>query len=372
MKYLLLKLRKSMMLVEIMLLIVGIYYFYNNAWYLKTEEKMLAFTGIAFFLACVFFDKTIYCKICEPAIKSFSDGMNREIGLNATSNDARNDSRNVTLFIDLKSKKEENETKEKLIANSEQSAEFLKLQEMEEILKKQFMELEEMKSVSRLARGLAMDLNNDLSVIIGYASIAIHCIEPNHSLSPYFSAILKAGISSGNTIKQFLGFNDKEAIDLNKTAEQTIVMFRQAIGENINLDWKPMPSLWQVNLSKPKINQILTILLLNARNAIQGMGKIIIETDNIVFNSNETNLSDSLAGEYVMISVADNGCGMGKDIIEHIFEPFFSIERQCKRLRLGGLAMVREIVNQNAGLISVHSEPGKGSTFKIYFPRYIK
>jgi len=159
-------------------------------------------------------------------------------------------------------------------------------------------------------------------------------------------------------------------LDLNKTVEGMLSMLRRLIGENIDLAWLPGAGVWQIKVDPSQIDQILTNLCVNAMDAIEGVGKITIETENTTFD--EARCADHpgfSTGEYVLLAVNDNGCGMDKETLDRLFEPFFTTKEMDKGTGLG-LAMVYGIVKQNSGFINVYSEPGLGTAFKVYLPRY--
>jgi two-component system cell cycle sensor histidine kinase/response regulator CckA len=146
-------------------------------------------------------------------------------------------------------------------------------------------------------------------------------------------------------------------------------MLSRLIGEDIDLAWMPGHNLWQIKMDPSQIDQILANLAVNARDAIAGVGKVTIETHNITFDETYcTEHSGFSPGQYVILAVSDDGVGMGKGILEHLFEPFFTTKELGKGTGLG-LATVYGIVKQNNGFIDVYSEPGEGTTFKIYLPR---
>jgi CheY-like chemotaxis protein len=148
-------------------------------------------------------------------------------------------------------------------------------------------------------------------------------------------------------------------------------MLRRLLGEDIDIAGLPGSGLWPVKIDPAQIDQVLANLSINARDAIAGVGKVTIETENAVFDEAYcTAHMDFVPGEYVMLAVSDDGCGMGEDVLDHLFEPFFTTKGLGEGTGLG-LATVYGIVKQNEGFINVYSEPGKGSTFKIYFSRHV-
>jgi len=159
-------------------------------------------------------------------------------------------------------------------------------------------------------------------------------------------------------------------LDLNDNVENTLKLLRRLIGEDIDLAWAPEVGLQPVKMDPVQVTQILTNLCVNARDAIAGVGKVTIETGNAAFD--EAYCADHAGfapGEYVLLAVSDDGCGMGTEILDRIFEPFFTSKSVNQGSGLG-LATVYGIVKQNNGFINVYSEPGNGTTFKIYIPRF--
>ena len=248
-------------------------------------------------------------------------------------------------------------------------------EEEKEKLRSQLIQAQKMESIGRLAGGVAHDFNNMLGIILGFTELALEDIEPEHSLYESLKGIEKAANRSADLTRQLLAFARKQTIaprvlDINDTVSGMLKMVRRLIGEDINLIWMPGAKLWPVLIDPAQLDQIIANLCVNARDAIKGVGKITILTENITFDTNlNVYNADFKAGEYVKISVIDDGCGMEKDVKEHLFEPFFTTKEIGKGTGLG-LATVYGIVRQNNGFINVYSEPGMGSTFKIYLPRF--
>ena len=243
-------------------------------------------------------------------------------------------------------------------------------------LEDQLFQAQKMESIGRLAGGVAHDYNNMLSVIIGYSEMAMEKSRSDESLLSDLREILKAAQHSTDITRQLLAFARQQTIapkvlDLNDTVASTLKMLRRLIGEDIDLTWHPGANLWPIHIDPTQVDQILANLFVNARDAISGVGKITIETENVKIDEGY-GLSDpeSLPGEYVMVAVSDDGIGMEREILDDIFEPFFTTKGIGKGTGLG-LATVYGIVKQNNGFINVYSEPGKGTSFKIYLPHYI-
>ena len=240
----------------------------------------------------------------------------------------------------------------------------------------QLLQAQKMESVGRLAGGIAHDFNNMLGVILGHTELALLQADENHDLYSDLKEIQTAAKRSADITKQLLAFARKQTIsprqlDLNTTVERMLNMLHRLIGENIDLVWQPAAHLWSVKLDPSQIDQILANLCINARDAISGVGKLTIETGNKSFD--EVYCSEHhgfIPGDFVLLAVSDNGCGMDEDILENLFEPFFTTKETGKGTGLG-LATVYGIVKQNNGFINVYSEPGQGSSFKIYLPRLV-
>lgn len=242
-------------------------------------------------------------------------------------------------------------------------------------VEQQLFQAQKMESVGRLAGGVAHDFNNILMVIQTYSHLCLMEADPAEPSYSFLNEIGKATRRAADLTRQLLSFARKQAIapkvvDLNDTVEGMLKMLQRMIGEDVQLIWQPAESLWKVNMDPSQIDQILANLCVNARDAIDNIGRIIIKTDKLRFDENNcAEHPDLKAGEYVLISVSDNGCGMDKETMEKIFEPFFTTKGAHQGTGLG-LAMVYGIVKQNNGTIEVFSELGEGSTFRIYLPRF--
>lgn len=249
-------------------------------------------------------------------------------------------------------------------------------EEKQNNLTKQLAQAQKLESVGRLAGGVAHDFNNMLSVIIGYAELAALKANPSRVLEDdELREILKAARRATDITQQLLAFARQQTIapkviDLNETIERTLRMLRRLIGENIDLAWLPGSALWLVKMDTGQIDQILANLCVNARDAIADVGRIAIETQNIAFDERYCkDHEDLIPGEFVQLSVSDTGCGIAAEIQDKVFEPFFTTKGQGRGTGLG-LATVYGIVKQNNGFINIYSEPGQGTTLRIYLPRH--
>jgi CheY-like chemotaxis protein len=186
--------------------------------------------------------------------------------------------------------------------------------------------------------------------------------------------IHKAATRSADLTRQLLAFARKQTIDpkmidLNDTIEGMLKMLGRLIGENIELSWQPEANLWPIKMDPSQVDQMLANLCVNARDAIPGIGKVTIETGNATFDEIYCQSHDGFTpGDYTMIAISDNGSGMDEETLENIFEPFFTSKSMGEGTGLG-LSTVYGIVKQNNGFINVNSEPGLGTTFRIYLPR---
>ncbi len=245
-----------------------------------------------------------------------------------------------------------------------------------EKLQYQLIQAQKMESVGRLAGGVAHDFNNMLSVIIGNAELALGDVSPGDKLQTRLEEILKAAGRSRAITRQLLAFARQQTIeprvlDLNTTVESMLKMLHRLIGEDINLAWRPGNDLWPIKIDPSQVDQVLANLCVNARDAISGVGKIVIETRNVIFDQQYCKDHPGFTtGQFVMLAVSDDGRGLDRETIKYIFEPFFTTKGQSHGTGLG-LSMVYGIVKQNKGFINVYSEPGQGSTFKIYLPRHV-
>jgi PAS domain S-box-containing protein len=241
-------------------------------------------------------------------------------------------------------------------------------------LQEQLLQAQKMDTIGRLAGGVAHDFNNMLTVICNYSEMSLSEIEEAHPLRKRLAAIHKAALHSSDLTRQLLAFARKQVtapqiLDLNETITGMLKMLKRLIGENIELQWKPTPEIWPVTMDPTQVGQVLANLAVNARDAIAGTGHLLIATENLTVDqaycAGRINFSP---GDYVALTVSDSGCGMTGEVMTHIFEPFFTTKGEGQGTGLG-LATVHGIVYQNDGLIHAYSEPGQGTTFRIYLPR---
>lgn len=251
-----------------------------------------------------------------------------------------------------------------------------KLSEMErERLQAQLLQSQKMEAVGQLAGGVAHDFNNMLQAILGYIGLVQDETDPESTLGQYLEEAHRAAERSANLTRQLLAFARKQTVapvvlDLNESVESMLKMLRRLIGEDIELRWRPHSGLWPVKMDPAQIDQVLANLCVNARDAIRGVGTITIETGQAVLDEARCREHGETApGDYVLLEVTDDGCGMDPETLDKVFEPFFTTKGLGEGTGLG-LATVYGIVKQNDGFVEVYSEPGEGTRFKVYLPRY--
>ena len=243
-----------------------------------------------------------------------------------------------------------------------------------ETLQEQLTQAQKMESVGRLAGGVAHDFNNMLGVIIGHAELAMDQLDPASPAYEDLMEVRKAAQRSADLTRQLLAFARQQTsapkvIDLNKTIGIMQNMIQRLIGEDIQLVFVPDEHLYPVKIDPSQVDQILANLCVNSRDAIKGVGRIVIETQNVVLDDEYcAHHAGCTSGDHVMLVVSDDGCGIEKEDFNKLFEPFFTTKKIGEGTGLG-LSTVYGIVKQNNGSIEVYSEPGQGALFKIYFPR---
>ncbi|MDD2271496.1 MAG: transporter substrate-binding domain-containing protein [Desulfuromonadaceae bacterium] len=241
-------------------------------------------------------------------------------------------------------------------------------------LERQLQHAQKMESVGRLAGGVAHDFNNMLTVILCHAHLGLMRLEPANPVQADLQEIINTAERSAALTRQLLAFARKQTIaprvlDLNEIISGMLRMLQRLIGENITLTWQPAEELWQTKVDPSQIDQILANLCVNASDAILDTGRITIGTSNSIIDAEycQTN-REATPGEYVHLCVSDDGFGMDRETLTHIYEPFYTTKDLGKGTGLG-LATVYGAVKQNNGFINVYSKPGLGTTFSIYLPR---
>jgi len=234
------------------------------------------------------------------------------------------------------------------------------------------MHAQKMEAVGTLAGGIAHDFNNMLQVILGYSDISLVLAATQPALKENLIAIKKAAKRSADLTYQLLAFARQQtitavAVNLSRAVPRMLRLMRRVVGEDIRLTWEPKEPLWTMLIDPLQLDQILANVLVNARDAIAGPGKIVLSARNVPAGT----ASGPTAGIFrdsVVLEVTDNGCGMEEAVQSRIFEPFFTTREPGTGSGLG-LATVYGIVTQNGGTIHVQSEPGRGTSLAMYFPK---
>ncbi len=241
-------------------------------------------------------------------------------------------------------------------------------------LERQFQQAQKMESIGQLAGGIAHDFNNLLTAILGYAELAEERVPSDEITRGYLLNITNAAERAANLTRQLLAFARRQIIepkvvDLNEMIPEIDKLLRRLIGEDIELVTLTTSPLGLVKVDPGQMEQVLINLAVNARDAMPEGGKLTIETQNVILDEEYARHHPEVtAGEHVMMAVTDTGTGMDACVLAHIFEPFFTTKEPGKGTGLG-LATCHGIVKQNSGHIWVYSEPGHGTTFKVYLPR---
>jgi PAS domain S-box-containing protein len=240
-------------------------------------------------------------------------------------------------------------------------------------LEQQLRQSQKMEAVGRLAGGIAHDFNNLLMVISGYSEFLLDRLGPDPALRAPAQEIAGAAARATSLTRQLLAFSRKQMLapkilDLNGVVTENLKMLTRVIGEDIDLVMIPAATLGAVRADSGQIEQVIMNLAVNARDAMPSGGKLTIETSNLSLDQEHARfLPPLIPGNYVMLAISDTGAGMDSETQSRIFEPFFTT-KGTKGTGLG-LSTVYGIVKQSGGYIWVSSEPGKGTTFKIYLPR---
>ena len=243
-------------------------------------------------------------------------------------------------------------------------------------MEQQLRQAQKLEAIGRLAGGIAHDFNNVLSVILSYTVFIDEALEPGEPMRDDVGEIRAAALRATDLTKQLLAFSRQQAmqpkiIDLNQVVAGSEKMLRRLLGADVALTVLPFVGLWKVKVDPSQFDQVLMNLAINARDAMPSGGKLVIETQNVNLDEDYARMHHGVTpGAYVKLAITDNGVGMDRDTQARIFEPFFTTKEKDKGTGLG-LATVFGIIKQSGGHIWLYSEPGHGTTFKVYLPRTV-
>ena len=241
-------------------------------------------------------------------------------------------------------------------------------------LEEQLHQSQKMEAICRLAGGMAHDFNNILTPIMGYSQLAINALPPDNPVQNDLQEIRKAAESAVAMVRQLSVFSKRQPenpqiVNLNQMLLNMDQMVRRLVGDQIKLVTLPGPDLGLVKIDPGQFEQVIVNLVVNARDAMPGGGKLILETSNVTLTQDYVyQHSGMVPGEYVMLAVSDTGIGMTKEVRTHLFEPFFTTKGMSSGTGMG-LSSAYGIIRQSNGYVLVYSEVGHGTTFKIYLPR---
>jgi PAS domain S-box-containing protein len=241
-------------------------------------------------------------------------------------------------------------------------------------LEDQLRRAQRLESVGQLTGGVAHDFNNLLTVILGNAEVLAEDLAGNPQLEVMAQVVMEAAQRGADLTQRLLAFARKQAlvpqaVDVNQLVAGMSAMLRRTLGEHIRIAFAPAPELWSALVDPAQLDNTLLNLCLNARDAMPQGGRLLIETDNVQLDAADAQRQpDVQPGPYVMLSVSDTGTGIPPELLGRVFEPFFTTKEKGKGTGLG-LAMTYGFVKQSGGHVSIKSQPGLGTTVRLYLPR---
>jgi PAS domain S-box-containing protein len=234
---------------------------------------------------------------------------------------------------------------------------------------------ERMQAAGKLAGGVAHEVNNMMTGVIGFSEFLLRSLDPEDPRRADVEEVIKAGTRAADVTRQLLAFTRQQflrpqVVQVNAAILEMEKMLRRSLGEDKLLELKLAPDAGPLRADRGQLEQVLINLVLNARDAMGGHGRVTIETANSLWDTSYAQRHEGVdipLGRYVMLAVSDTGCGMERDVLARIFEPFFTTKPVGQGTGLG-LSTVYGIVKQSGGFVWVYSEPGEGSVFKVYLP----
>jgi two-component system, cell cycle sensor histidine kinase and response regulator CckA len=247
----------------------------------------------------------------------------------------------------------------------------------EKALGAKFAQSQKMEAVGKLAGGIAHDFNNVLTAIIGFSDLLMTSHRPGDHAYKNIQNIRSSANHAAGLVKQLLAFSRRQTLttktlQLNEVVTDLSVILNRLLGENVELKIKSGRDIWPVRADQNQLNQVIINLAVNARDAMPEGGRLTVRTRNVTERESQRRASQGMAiGQYVMFEVEDTGTGMTPEVLKNIFEPFFTTKDIGKGTGLG-LSTVYGIIKQTGGYVFAESEPGIGTTFQVYLPRYIE
>lgn len=298
------------------------------------------------------------------------------LGLNQTYHFIRQDQSATWINLTITPVSISSNESQQLLCMVEDIAKRIDDEKKQEHLRTQLSQAQKMESIGLLAGGVAHDFNNLLTIILMQTAMAMTGLDPDDPLRAKLNDIMIAAEKSANLTRQLLAFARKQVVmpkelNLNQAISKMLKMLKHVVGESIDLSWQPVDDIWLIKMDPAHVDQILTNLCVNAHDAIDGNGEIIIRTEKVSISQNDDSRKiDISPGDYTVLSVSDNGNGMAEETLSHLFDPFFTTKDLGKGTGLG-MATVYGNVKQNNGFIIAESSIGRGTRITIYFPRYI-